>query len=58
VGAVLEVTERQAAELVSIGKARRAADEPAAPPRGPLTTESAGEIVAGSKRKKGDSHAL
>ena len=61
VGATLEVTERQAAELRANGKARPAipaAPDPAATVEdapespGPLTTESAGDLVAGKGRKK------
>lgn len=53
VGEVLEVTDRQARELAAMGKAKPAADEaPLASPGGPMTTESAGELISGRKTRK------
>lgn len=52
VGSVFEVSERQAAELASMGKAERAADEPAPAPPGPLTTDSAADLLGGKRGKK------
>ena len=52
VGQVFDVTERQAAELASMGKAERAADEPPPAPPGPLTTDSAADLIGGKRGRK------
>jgi len=48
IGTVVEVSSALAAELVHNGKAIRLGDVPKA---GPMTTESASELVSGARRK-------
>lgn len=55
-GIELEVGDVTAVELVAIGKAERVAGEPA-PASGPMTTESADQLVSGKQSRKGVKNA-
>lgn len=52
VGSSLELADRACLELIAMNKATRAPSEPASPPSGTLTTETAAAVVKGKAAKE------